>query len=202
MNFTELINTLKSEGFDYCATSQLEDWVQRSYQQLSARYQWPWLEKMREATTPFGMEDLRYILSVNDNTQKVPLWGQDRRWLVERFPNDPNLEEEGNPVWWFLVNEIIRIYPNAKANQIDVRYVKKPEKLTALTEPTIPNEWQYLIIDQARVYALKNNDEFQIANELKASVKEDLNEMIADQLHRDWQSSRQIVRSGWPTEYL
>jgi hypothetical protein len=192
MTFQELVNTLKAEGYDYCVTNQLEDWVQRSYAQLSARYQWPWLEETKETTAPFEIKDLRYVLSVTDTTQERPLWGATRQWILERYPK---LEENGNAVWWFLDNLTLRLFPLSE-DKVAVRYVKKAPKLEAATEPLIPTEWQYLIIDQARVFALKNNDEFQVANELKASVQADLNEMIADQLRRDWQSNRSIVRTA------
>lgn len=192
MTFTELVNELKATGFDYVAESRLEDWVQRSYAQLSARYDWPWLEASKEAVAPFEIKDLRYVLSVNDATQERPLWGTERQWLLERYPK---LEEQGNAVWWFLDNLTLRTYPLSE-DKVVVRYVKKASKLAGAEEALIPSEWQYLIIDQARVYALKDNDEYQIANELKASVQADLNEMIADQLHRNWQGPRSIVRTA------
>lgn len=159
---------------------------------MSARYQWPWLEESKESTAPFEIKDLRYVLSVNDTTQEKPLWGTERQWILERFPK---LEETGNPVWWFLDNLMLRTFPLSE-DKVAVRYVKKAPKLEAATEPLIPSEWQYLIVDWARIYALKNNDEFSIANELKTSVQADLNEMIADQLHRNWQGPRSIVRTA------
>lgn len=192
MTFTELVNELKATGFDYVATNRLENWIQRSYAQLSARYDWPWLEESKEATAPFEIKDLRYVLSVTDTTQERPLWGTERQWLLERYPK---LEEQGNAVWWFLDNLTLRLYPLSE-DKVVVRYVKKAPKLAGAEEALIPSEWQYLIVDQARVFALKDNDEYQVANELKASVQADLNEMIADQLHRNWQGPRSIVRTA------
>jgi hypothetical protein len=192
MVFSELVNTLKSEGYDYCATSQLEDWVQRSYAQISAQYNWPWLEESKESVAPFEIKDLRYILSVTDTTQERPLWGTTRQWILERYPK---LEEQGNAVWWFLDNLTVRLFPLCE-DKVAVRYIKKAPVLLAGSEPLIPTEWQYLIIDWARVFALKNNDEYSIAREAKADVEASLNEMIADQLQRDRQSNRSIVRTA------
>lgn len=192
MTFEEAVNELRATGYDYVATNRLEDWVQRSYATLSARYDWPWLEENKEAIAPFEIKDLRYILSVTDTTQERPLWAVERQWILERYPK---LEETGTPMWWFLDNLTLRVFPLSE-DKVVVRYVKKAPKLSAKEEPLIPSEWQYLIVDQARVYALKDNDEFSIANELKATVQADLNEMIADQLHRNWQGPRLIVRTG------
>lgn len=192
MTFTQLVEELEATGFQYVTKSRLEDWVQRSYAQLSARYDWPWLEENKEATAPLEIKDLRYVLSVTDATQERPLWGVDRQWILERFPK---LEEQGQSMWWFLDNLTLRLFPLSE-DKVSVRYVKKAPKLTAETEPLLPTEWQYLIIDQARVFALKDNDEYQVANELKASVQADLNEMVADQLRRNWQNNRSIVRTG------
>lgn len=198
MNLVELETELVANGYDYVAKNRIEDWIQRSYQEILARYQWPWSEENKEANAPFEIKDLRYVLSVTDTTQERPLWGTTRQWLLERFPK---LEETGSPAFWFLDNLTLRTYPLSE-DKVAVRYVKKAAKLEAATEPVIPSEWQYLIIDQARVYALKDNNEFDIARELKASVKEDLNEMIADQLQRDRQGPRSIVRTGYPFGYL
>jgi hypothetical protein len=202
MTFEELVNELKATGFDYVTDSRLEDWIQRSYQTLSARYRWPWAEALVGGVAPLAISGLRYVLSVNDGAQGIQLYAQDRQRLVECFPADPQLEETGNPLYWFLVDDAIRVYPKSSTNEIIIRYVKQPEVLKATSEPLIPSEWQYLIVDQARVYALKDNDEYQAASELKASVKEELNEMIADQLQRNWQAAPTIQRSGRPGDYL
>lgn len=192
MTFAQLVEELEACGFQYVSKNRLEDWVQRSYAQLSARYQWPWLEETKETTAPFEIKDLRYVLSVTDTTQERPLWGTTRQWILERYPK---LEEQGNPVWWFLDNLTLRLFPLSE-DKVAVRYVKKAPKLAASDESLIPDEWEYLIIDWARVFALKENDEYQVAAELKASTQADLNEMVADQLRRDWQSSRSIVRTA------
>lgn len=192
MTFAALVEELEATGFQYVAKNRLEDWVQRSYARLNARYDWPWLEETKEAVAPFEIKDLRYVLSVTDTTQERPLWGTERQWLLERYPK---LEEQGSAVWWFLDNLMLRLYPLSE-DKVAVRYVKKAPKLEAATESLVPDEWEYLIVDEARVYGLKDNDEYQVAAELKASTQADLNEMIADQLHRNWQGPRSIVRTA------
>lgn len=196
MTFSELVTELEACGYNYVAKTRLEDWVQRSYAQISAQYDWPWLEENKEAIAPFEIKDLRYVLSVNDTTQERPLWGTERQWLLERYPK---LEEFGNPVWWFLDNLTLRTFPLSE-DKIAVRYIKKAPVLTGASEPLIPTEWQYLIIDWARIFALRENDERPEAREAKADAEATLNEMIADQLQRNRQNPRTVVRTapyGW-----
>lgn len=201
MTFTGLVEELEACGFQYVAKNRLEDWIQRSYAQLSARHQWPWLEWTEEQAAPFEFKnkDLRYVLSVLDTTQERTLWGVERTWARERFPN---LEEAGSPVYWFLENqEKFRTFPTSE-DKIAVRYIKKAAQIAGTEEPLIPSEWQYLIVDTARVLALRDNDEWQNARELKGDVEAGVNEMIADQLHRNWQTDRTITRGGLFYDYL
>jgi hypothetical protein len=191
--YGELVTEVTARGYDFMASSRIEDFVARSYQTLSARYNWPWLEESKETTAPFEIKDLRHVLSVTDTTQERPLWGTTRQWILERYPK---LEETGNAVWWFLDNLTLRLFPLSE-DKVAVRYVKKSPALEkASDEPLWPEEWRYLIVDQAVAYCLKDNDEYSVARELEADVKNGLNEMIADQLQRDWQSARSIVRTA------
>ena len=199
MTLEELTNEVVARGFDYLAPSRIETFVQRAYQKLEAKYVWPWREATKEGIAPFEIKDLRDILSITNVTQERPLYGQTRQWLAERFPN---LEESGLPLWWWLDNLTLRVFPLSTTETISVRYAKKPEVLTAKTEPAMPSEWHGLIVDLAVVECLKDNNETSEARELKEAAQADLLEMVAAELHRDNQSPRLITRTGWPREYL
>jgi len=199
MTFSEMVAELKALGHDYVAEGRLEDWVQRSYQTLSARYQWPWLEASKEGTAPLEIKDLAYVLSVVNVTSERPIYGRTRQWLVERFPN---LEETGEPLWWYLDNRTLRVLPTSTTEKVSARYVKKAPKLALAEEPLLPDEWHYLIVDEARTYALRDNDEFQVARELQEDVATRAQALIADQLQRDWQRPQSLVRVGSPFDYL
>jgi hypothetical protein len=199
MTLAELTNEVVGRGYDYEPTSRIESALQRHYQRLEARYVWPWREATKEGIPPLEIKDLRDVLSVQDKTQERPIYGQTRQWLVERFPN---LEEEGNPLWWWLDNLTLRSFPVSKVDTFSVRYAKKPEALTEKTEPAMPSEWQYLIVDSAIVDLLKSNDEYSVARELKESVETDLLGMVAAEMQRNLQSPRTIVRTGLYYNYL
>lgn len=197
--FAELTQEVIGRGYNYEPTAAIESAIQRHYQRLEARYVWPWREATKEGIPPLEIKDLRDVLSVQDKTQERPIYGQTRQWLIERFPN---IEEEGNPLWWWLDNLTLRTYPVSKVDTFSVRYAKKPEVLTEKAEPAMPSEWQFLIVDSAIVDLLKSNDEYSVARELKESVETDLLGMVAAEMRRDLQSSRTIVRTGWPVGYL
>lgn len=199
MNLSELVQEVIGRGYSYESTTVIESAIQRHYQRLEARYVWPWREATKEGIAPFEIKDLRDILSVTNVTQERPLYGQTRQWLAERFSN---LEESGLPLWWWLDNLTLRIFPISTTETISVRYAKKPAVLTAESEPAMPSEWHYLIVDSAIVDLLKSNDEYSVARELKESVETDLLGMVAAELHRDNQSPRLITRSGRILDYL
>lgn len=199
INFEELNNEVIARGYDYLAKNRIETFVQRAYQKLEAKYVWPWREATKEGVAPFEIKDLRDVLSVVDTSTERPLYGQTRQWLVERFPN---LEETGEPLWWWLDNLTLRTFPVSTSENIQVRYAKKPEVLTAKLEPAMPSEWHELIVDLAVVPCLKDNDEYQEARELKESIQSDFGEMVAAELQRDLQRPQLMVRTGRPGTYL
>lgn len=199
MTFEELTNEVIARGYHYLAEGRVETFIQRAYQKLEAKYVWPWREATKEGVAPFEIKDLRNVLSVENTTSQFPLYGQTRQWLAERYPN---LEETGEPLWWWLDNLTLRAFPTSATANISVRYAKKPAELTAKLEPAMPSEWHELIVDLAVVPCLKDNDEYQEARELEESIALDLQEMVGAELQRDLQRPQSIVRTGWPGSYL
>jgi len=193
MTFTEIVQEVVARGYDYVAPDRIERWVQQHHQAIEGKYVWPWGEETKEGKAPLEIKDLRDILSVTDSTQERPLWGTQRQWLLENYPK---LEEQGNPVWWFLDNITLRLFPLSSSD------VKKPAELTAEAEPAMPAEWHGLIVDFAVVDCLKDNDEYQEARELKEAVRADLQEMVSAELQRDLQAPPLIVRTGYYGDYL
>lgn len=196
---TELVNEVVERGYQYESITTIEVSIQRHYQRLEARYNWPWREGTKEGTAPFEIKDLRGILSVENTTAERAIYGQSRQWLAEHYPD---LGESGSPAWWWLDNLTLRVFPTSTSENISVRYLKKPEKLTASTEPAMPSEWHGLIVDLVVADALKNNDEYQEARELREDVQTELQQMVAAELKRDLQSNPLTTRTGPLGTYL
>lgn len=199
MTFQQLVEEVQGFGFDYEPTNRIEDWVQRSYKTLCSRQTWPFLEAEKEAVAPFELKDVRGVLSVTNTTNNTPLWGATRQWLAERYPE---LDEEAIPLWWFLDDLTLRVYPLSTSEKVKVRYVKKPEVLAAEDEPLVPEEWQDLIVDLAVIEGYKRNSNLGAASEMKELTDGTMLEMIADLMQRDLQAPQQLVRSGRPNDYL
>lgn len=199
MNFEQLVQEVNDRGYQYLSANRIETFVQRAYQKLEAKYVWPWREATKEGVAPFEIKDLRDVLSVVDTSTERPLYGQTRQWLVERFPD---LEETGEPLWWWLDNLTLRTFPVSTSENIQVRYAQKPAELTAKAEPAMPSEWHGLIVDLAVVDCLKDNDELDQSRELKEAAQADFGEMVAAELQRDLQSPRLTVRTGRAGTYL
>src|SRR5437867_5651644 len=105
---------------------RIETFVKRAHQKLEAKYVWPWREEAKEGKAPLELKDLRDVLSVADTASERPLYGQTRQWLAERYPD---LEEAGEPLWWWLDDLTLRVFPTSTSESISVRYASKPEEL-------------------------------------------------------------------------
>lgn len=195
----ELVQEVIARGYDYVEPSRIATFVERSYQAISARYMWPWREATTSGTAPLEISDLAQVLSVSDTTQEYMLRGVDRRWLTRFYPK---LSETGIPLYWYLEDQTFKVFP-ASSDNIVIRYVRVVPKLAESDEPLIPPEWQYLIVDGAVVYCLKDDDERQEARELKADVdREVATEMMPALISRNSQTDELITRTGFYTDYL
>ena len=198
MTFAEMIGEVKGYGFDYEPTDRIERWLQIAYQKLNNEQVWPWSEASKEGKAPLEIKDVSRVLSVTDSTQERPLWGVKRQWLLENFPK---LDEEGNPVWWFLDNLTLRTFPLSEDNVV-VRYASKAPELKAEDEGLVPEEWQSLVVELAVIEGYKRNSNIAAASEMKEIVDEGINDMIGDVLQRDLQSAPLVTRTGLPWDYL
>lgn len=196
MTFAELKSEVEARGYDYTDSNRagrVGEFINRAYKTICARYDWPFLEEDKEGTAPLVFTDLRNVLSVTDTGTEETLDGRGRRWLKAFYPD---LTESGTPMYWYLENNTLRVFPTSETANIAVRYIKIPEALTGNNSPLIPEEWQYLLVDRAIVDCLKDDDEYQEAQVLKGMYEEGLREMARALLSRDRQGPRVSVRTG------
>lgn len=199
MTYAELKQELVDRGYDYLSTARLGRFVQRSYRTICARQDWPFLQTTKEGTAPLEISDLRKVLSVTDSTNDTVLRGMDRRWLAMTYPDLP---DEGNPSYWYLEDDTLKVYPASTSVTLSVRYIKRPAELGESDEPLFPEEYQYLIVDMAATHCLRDNDEYEEARALKLDVDDSVREMAADLLNRNHQNSELVIRTGLSGDYL
>lgn len=197
MNFAELKQEVANRGYDYVPISRIGVWVERAYQRLCSRYAWPFLQA--DTTGTGEIADLGHILSVFDNSTEVELSGTTREWLINLYSN---LTLTGAPEYWYLENKTLQTYPVSGGDSISIRYLRVPPALTENAEPLIPEAWQYVLVELAVIYALRDNDEYTQARELDTTVQGDIAEMVHALLKSNYQGDGSIVRTGYAIDYL
>jgi len=195
---SELIQEVIDRGYNFLPTARIGTFVDRSYAAICARYNWPFLEGSIAGKAPLEITDLGVILTVYDSAQEAVIEGMDRREVEHYFPN---LEEEGEPRLWYLENISLKTYP-VSSDELQVRYQRVAPALAESEEPLIPEGWQYLIVDGAVVYCLKDDDEREEARALQADVNQGVIEMMQALIPRNNQNAGTVLRTGTAGTYL
>ena len=198
MDRSELIQEVVDRGYDFLSTARIGTFVDRSYQAICARFPWPFKEESVVVKAPHEFSDLDKILSVSDTAQEIELRGVDRRSLVSYTAT---LEESGEPECWFLENDTLKVFPES-SNELSIRYLKVPAKLAEAEEPLVPEAWQYLIVDGAVVYCLRDDDEYSEARALQADIDQGIFEMMRALIPRNLQNDATVLRTGGGMDYL
>ena len=190
MTFAELRTEAYARGFDFDSATRLNRWINQAYHEICEEAPWDFLEASTTGTAPLSVSDLRQVISVTDTTNDAPLEWVDRRDIQEA---DPDLDDAGNPEFFYIDNNTIRVYPLNTTATLSVRYYKVPDDLSSDSdEPLIPSRFQDLIVDGVVYRALKDTDEFASANELRAMWQDGINRMAASQLARNYSGPNYI----------
>jgi hypothetical protein len=197
VNREEMTQEVVDRGYHYVQEARIRSSIERAYQQICAKYKWPFLETVALGEAPLEIADLRTVQSVKNKGEEVRLNGVMRPWLAYRYPD---LTASGTPVYYYLEGNNLCTYPTS--GEIEVVYFKRPAALGSSDEPLIPTEFQYLLIDRVIVDCLRDDDEYEEARNLKAEVDDGVNEMVHALMHRDHGGSRVVGRSGTALDYL
>lgn len=199
MTKAELVQEVIDLGYDYVDSARIGKFVDRAYRMLCSRRNWPFLEAEVTGTAPLELSELGKVLSVKNTTAEEQPRGVSRRWLVANYPN---LTETGRPIFWYLENKTLKLYPVDSEAQLEVRVKKRPTALADSDEPLVPDEWQYIIVDMAVIPCLKDDDEREEARALRADVEQSILEMSSDLLGRNFQNPPTTGRTGTFGDYL
>ena len=199
MDLQAIRDEVKARGFDYLSSTRLDYFINRAYNSIAGRANWPFLQATASGTSPLTISDLRQVLSVKGNTVGM-IRGEDARNVLER---DPNLEVVGTPERWTLPGEnTVTLWPASASETITVRYLKVPASLSASTDtPIIPARFHYALVDGAVLFALRDDDEHGQAMELRASWEADIREMKGALLDRNLYNPSSIIRTRGVDDY-
>jgi hypothetical protein len=198
VTFEEAVQEVSDRGYSYIKTSRIQRFVNRAHKSLCSRYRWPFLETTKEGAGPLTIADVRHVLDVNDLTNRANLDPIDIR-RVRRM--DPDLSSTGAPEYWYIDGEQLHTWPESSVT-LQVRYLRKALDLSGSAALLVPDEFHELIIDWAVTYCLKDDDEYDVARELKAQVEEGVTEMFHALAQRNYQRPESADRTGPAGSYL
>jgi hypothetical protein len=123
------------------------------------------------------VSDLRRVLSVLSTTDSLPLTQVSREWVVQTFGSTS--APTTLPRWFYVdAGSIVTIFPNASTKTISVRYIKVPAELSANSDTAVvPARYHEVVVQGAVRRAYEDADDFQNAQLVEASRRQELERM-------------------------
>ena len=197
MTLAEIRAEVESRGYDYVSDSRLNLWIKQGYRWVCALEPWPFLETTVTGAAPLNISDLSQVLHVSYDDEV--LRGADYRDIRDM---DPNLDDTGDPVMWYLEGDTIKTWPDS-TETLTVRYVRKPPELSSdSSTPLLPDAHHPLLVDYAVMAGLKDNDEYDQAQGLRAVIDAQVQDLRDQILVRNYQNPQQIVQTRHPDDYI
>lgn len=197
MNLGEIRAEVESRGYDYVSDSRLNLWIKQGYRWVCSLEPWPFLETTISGQAPLTVADLSQLLHVSSEDRV--LRGADYRDIKDR---DPNLDDVGTPEFWYLTGDTINTWPTS-SEVLEVRYVRKPAELSSDSDvPLIPEAHHPILVDYAVMAGLKDNDEYEQAQGLRAVIDAQVQDLRDQIMVRNYQNPQTLVQSGLPDDYI
>lgn len=140
----------------------------------------------------FPIEDLAQVYRVTCDGQTVDY--EDYRNLVER---DPDMDETGDPIYWYMLGEDFRVWP-ATEKPIQVVYLRTPQTLSADSdEPEIPELFHELIVTGARIRGFRHTQSFEAASLERQEWSAGITELYNVYSRRNYDSDKLIQQKDF-----
>lgn len=162
LTFATMTTELQARGFDYLSATRAGYFLNRSYWEICEEANWPFLGASTTGTAPLTIATLRTVESVIDTTARVKLRPLDVRAITDE---NVDLTTTGTPLYYYVRNSIISVFPANTTDTLSVRYWQAPAELTGTDASLIPARFRQLIVDGAVAYAYMDTDDFDAANE-------------------------------------
>lgn len=164
MDFASLKQEFQNRGFHYLSDLRQGYFINRSYTELCAEEDWPFLEASTTGTAPITISDLRTVSRVIDSTNKYKLRPMDVRNITD---DDTDLTTTGTPTYYYITaGTTVNVYPANTTDTISVSYWKTPTDLSDDSDtPLVPATWHQVIVDGAVAYAYFDSDNFEAATQ-------------------------------------
>jgi hypothetical protein len=200
VNLTTARTELLARGFNYLdasGTTRQDGYLNRALHLINESGPWEYLVTSSSGAAPLTVSDLRSVLSVVHTSGKRYLKALDRRVILEQ---DPDQSRTGSPeFYWIDGLTTVRVWP-ISTDSISVRYLKNETDLTTGETPLLPARYHHVWIDQAAVLAYRDDDNFEAARELQASVDREIAGMLKTLTFRTFSNPDYIVMTGSSTD--
>jgi hypothetical protein len=194
--FATLQTEFYARGFDYlnadtAGQTRAKRWLNEAQMEVCETGPYPFLEATTTGTGTITFTDLREIIAVLTTVNPALLTGVDRHLLLQIAPD---LSLTGAPVYWYLENEVLKVFPVASTTGLTCRYLKVPAEMTLDADTlTVPNQYANLVLDAAAIRAYRDSDDFDAADRLRIHWNESVQRMQANLLNRNRSNPGYII---------
>lgn len=169
----DLRTELGDRGFYYLSQPRTDRFLNNGQHALCLEDEWPFLIQTITGIAPLTITDAREIHSVQSSTTELVEADRD-----EINDGDPLLTQTGTAQWFWRDGTTLRVYPLDASTTWTVRYLRfAPTLVNATDVPIVPDEWRFLIIEYAAMYALRDRSNYQEAQATWDAIQPDLNRM-------------------------
>lgn len=187
---TKVRQRVRDTGYD---STEITNYLNDTQNDIFNEYKLPFMETTQEFTLTIGVADItdgdglptNFVLPIDlmlTSTQEKVLTPRDFREMDMLYPDyEANSGiAQGVPSDWYKYGQTIKVFPEPdQAYVLTLRYYKKPTLLSADADvPSIPSEFEELLVTGAAYRVLQVKDNYDQAGILENKYKELLDKLV------------------------
>jgi hypothetical protein len=188
---TKVQQRVRDTGF---SSTQIIDYLNDTQNDIFNEYRLPFMETSQNYTLTVGVSDITNGSNLpTDYTQALDLFNtytgyeqiisyKDIREIDYLYPDpdDTTLHTTTAPRYWYFYAQTIRVFPKPdKAYTLTLRYYKKPTLLVNSSDvPSLPSQFQELLVIGAAYRVLQTKDNYDQAGILQNKYDEILAKLV------------------------
>lgn len=195
-DFQTLQTEVYERGYQYLndggtGAARVARYINDAMHTVDAWEDWPYLAATTTGVAPMTITDLQTVMTVATIANNCTLYPRDRRDLREEFVD---LTLPGIPQYFYLVNNVINVYPVSTSTTLTVDYQKVEPDLSSNTDtPLMPDRYRYCIVEYVVTRCARDESDVQGQQVAQAAGDLIVSQMTADLLKQQHQRSQDIV---------
>lgn len=190
MDVSAMITEIQEHGFEDISSTRIVAAINDAYQDVCARFAWPWLQTVQTATASVGNQTLtlatavRNVDKVVNVTQDARLYFSDYTELINRADDIADTTDRANPSHYYLLDGALLLYPTPSV--ADTYRVYGYQDVSDLTSGTlsaaiaIPSKHHRVLITGAIMRLAPLNDDWGMAQFFEGQYERRIQTMVAD----------------------